>query len=219
MPEYYQPWRHRTLALLAGLAVAALGWPCHAQALILTFQDQAAFLAQTGASSATGDIPNLGRIDSGTATLGSITVSFAAPSESLHIGAGDNPNVRNGDWTLLTPGQDMALGGSENLDHEVASPVYAFGFEVVEPSDRDCYAPCVDSTFTVVLKDGADTVGAFTFNAPDDELAFIGVWSDTPFTRVEIRETTAKTHVAMLEARLDQASAATYDALTDYLDD
>jgi BMFP domain-containing protein YqiC len=33
------------------------------------------------------------------------------------------------------------------------------------------------------------------------------------------RPAALKTRVAMLEARLDQASAATYDALTDYLDD
>jgi hypothetical protein len=211
MAEYYQPWTRRTLALLAGFAVAALGWPCHAQALILTFQDKAAFLAQTEASSATGSIPNLGRIDAGTATLGSITVSLAPPSERLHIGALNNQNAHYQepvqDWTLITPGNDIALSNSENLDLEIASPepVYALGFEFVEPftvgppnsNTNDCYAACFDSTFTVALKnERGETVGTFTFNAPDDVVAFVGVWSDQAFTRVEIRETTAAINAA-----------------------
>jgi hypothetical protein len=61
---------------------------------------------------------------------------------------------------------------------------------VVALSDQDCYAPCVDSTFNVFLKQGTKLVGVGSFNAPNDVLAFIGVWSEIPFTRVEIRETT-----------------------------
>jgi Ca2+-binding RTX toxin-like protein len=34
-------------------------------------------------------------------------------------------------------------------------------------------------------------VDTFLFNAPDDVLAFVGVWSDRPFDKVEIRDTTA----------------------------
>src|SRR5437762_13116443 len=74
---------------------------------------------------------------------------------------------------------------------DVASPVLALGFDFVEPAvDAQCFAPCVDSTFTVTLKNGTATVGVFTFNAPNNMLAFVGVLSDTPFTRVEIRDTT-----------------------------
>jgi hypothetical protein len=67
--------------------------------------------------------------------------------------------------------------------------VYALGLNVVEPTGQDCYAPCVDSTFNVFLKQGTKLVGVVSFNAPNDVLAFFGVWSETPFTQVEIRET------------------------------
>jgi len=47
----------------------------------------------------------------------------------------------------------------------------------------------VDSTFTVTLKNGVNTVASFQFNAPDDVFAFVGVQSDMSFDKVEIRET------------------------------
>src|SRR5262249_33124524 len=47
-----------------------------------------------------------------------------------------------------------------------------------------------DSTFEVVLFAGTTEVDRFTFNAPDDDLAFVGVWSDRAFDRVTIIDTT-----------------------------
>jgi hypothetical protein len=61
---------------------------------------------------------------------------------------------------------------------------------VVAFSDQGCCAPCADPTFNVLLKQGTKLGGVVSFNAPNDVLAFIGVWSETPFTRAEIRETT-----------------------------
>jgi hypothetical protein len=190
-----QRWPVATRVIPVVAVLAVRGWHAHASAALTVFTDKNLFLVQTEASSATGPLPNLGKIPGGpdgTATVGRITFSIAPPSANFSIGAGDNPNVRNGDFTLLTPGHDIGLGGVENLNIAVDGPVFALGFDFVEPGRPDCYTtPCSDSTFTVTLKDGEATVGTFTFNAPNDVLAFVGVWSDTPFRRVEIRDTTA----------------------------
>lgn len=172
------------LAMVFGLSVSAY-------ATLITFSDQAAFLASTGATSATGSLPNLGLIPSGSQVVGAVTFSIAPPSSALFIGASGRPDVIGGDWTSINPGNDIAISDVENLNVDLASPVYALGFDFVEPTDFTCYAGCYDSTFAVTLKNGIAEVGSFTFNAPDSTLAFVGVWTDTLFNRVEIRDTTS----------------------------
>ncbi len=76
---------------------------------------------------------------------------------------------------------------SEDIDVALAGNRYAFGFDFVEPRDVPEF---VDSLFRVSLYRNTLLVDSFTF-APDDDVAyFVGVWSDEPFNRVEIRETT-----------------------------
>jgi len=157
--------------------------PVSANATIITFSDKAQFLASTGSTSATGPLPNLSSVGN-SQTIGSVTFSVLSDSQ-LYIGRG------GGDWTSLHPGNDIAISGPEDLNVDLASPVFALGFDFVEPMATPCYAYCHDSTFTVQLKNGSTTVDSFMFNAPDDVLAFVGVWTDTPFNRVEIRDTTA----------------------------
>jgi len=158
--------------------------PVSANATIITFSDKAQFLASTGSTSATGPLPNLSSVGN-SQTIGSVTFSVLSDSQ-LYIGRG------GGDWTSLHPGNDIAISGPEDLNVDLASPVLALGFDFVEPKNTPCYANiCYDSTFTVTLKNGTNTVDSFMFNAPDDVLAFVGVWTDTPFNRVEIRDTTA----------------------------
>lgn len=158
-------------------------------ATIVTFNDQSAFLSATGATSATGTIPDLGKITGGTQTLGDVTISLGSGATQLFIGATGTSVAP--DWTSVNPGNDIALSGIESINVDFVSPVYSAGFEFVEPSDSTCYAPCFDSTFNVILKNGGVTVDSFTFNAPDDVLAFIGVWSDSAFDRLEIIDLTA----------------------------
>jgi hypothetical protein len=154
---------------------------------ITTFSDKAAFLGFTGATSATGALPNLGGpipggLSPGT-TVGSVTFTIAAPSAEFFMGtlgweylwAPLDPT-----WTPLLPGNSIAIDGVENLNAALASPVFAYGFDFVEPSN---------STFTVTLQNSGATVGSFTFNAPKDVAAFVGVQSSSAFNRVEIRET------------------------------
>ena len=75
----------RAIAILVVTTLALLGWYSHTSAKIVTFTDKAAFLATTGASSATGPLPNLGGVAS--ATVGSVTFSPAPGGDSLSIGA------------------------------------------------------------------------------------------------------------------------------------
>ncbi len=91
-------------------------------------------------------------------------------------------------------GDISKLSDIENLNADLSSPVIALGFDFVEPS----FGPSViagtgfvDSTFSVTLINGISIVDSFQFNAPDDVLAFVGVSSDLPFDRVEIRDITA----------------------------
>ena len=162
-----------------------------AQATIVTFSNEARFLAFTAATNATGPIPNVGHpIDP---TLGSITFSTTSipgdiPSGGIWFGTAGGPPVPGDDWTSLNPGNDIAIDGVENLNMQVKSPVYSLGVRFVEPQKGFCAFTCVDSTFTVNIKNDNEVVGSFRFNAPNDALSFLGIWSDREFNRVEIRE-------------------------------
>lgn len=102
------------------------------------------------------------------------------------------------DWTSLLPGNEIAINHVENLNVVFDAPVFSAGFDFAEPASESAtspYAnntayPYADSTFTVTLKSGGTVVSAFSFSAPDEVASFVGVWSDTAFDRMEIRETT-----------------------------
>ena len=168
-----------------------------ASAAITVFNDKTTFLTTTGATSATGPLPNLGKIAGDAAasqTVGTVTFTITPPSSELFIGAAGVGGVPGSDWTLLNPGPDIAMSDIENLNVDLAAPVLALGFDIVEPS----FGPSViagtgfvDSTFSVTLKNGGVFVDSFQFNVPDDVIAFVGVSSDLPFDRVEIRDITA----------------------------
>lgn len=182
--------------LLAGFSVPPAWAQTAAQAATLrVFEDKAVFLAATGATSATGPLPNLGAVD-GSATVGSVTFSLAPGGDSLFIGA-RGITAAEPDWYPPTPGNDIALG-FENLRVQTAAPVFALGFEIVEPEATmpPWGGTPVNSTYTVTLFQGATLVGEFVFsNLPKDVVAFIGVWSDTAFDRVEIVDVTASPFV------------------------
>ena len=91
---------------------------------------QAEFLTATGATPATGSLPNIGEvIDS--ATVGSVTFSLAPGGESLAIGA--SGSGAEPDWYGLMAGHEIALG-YESLQVQTAAPVFAMGFVFAEPN-------------------------------------------------------------------------------------
>jgi hypothetical protein len=101
--------------------------------------------------------------------------------------------VANDDWTQLLTGNDIAISGLEHLDVDLSIPTYSFGFDFVEPEpipgdNLNINGPFVDSTFEVRLLSGVAIVDRFTFDAPDNVAAFVGVWGSTAFDHVEIRE-------------------------------
>jgi len=173
----------RVLSLLAVLAALI---STSANAAIVTYTDRATFIAATGATGI-GAIPsNI----SGGFTLGGLTFSDVSGSSM----------VSNVNWsTLISEPTDMAISGVESFNVNAAGPLFAFGFDFHEPTTSTppgpqfpdtCNTTCVESTFTVTLRNGAALVDAFTFNAPNDVLAFVGVASTVAFDRIEIRDTT-----------------------------
>ena len=158
-----------------------------ANAAIVQYNDRSSFLSDTGATSATGALPSLGSVGP-SATVGSVTFTQGPGASALIIGSFGSVT----DWTPTNPGNDIALSASEDLDVDFAAPVFAAGFDFVEPNQDSprpgCNAPCFDSDFEVTLLLGATAVDVFNFNAPDNVLAFVGVWSDSAFDRLEIRD-------------------------------
>lgn len=170
-----------------------------ASATLLTYDDQATFLAATGASDATGALPALGERDDAVTPGSSATTVGAVTFHATRWFMGAVSGVVGSDWTTRLPGVDIAIsvgpGGSadDSIDISFVSAVYAAGFDFSEPSlggavQNGCYLPCVDSTFEVTLENGNTTVGSFQFNVVDDTAAFVGVWSSLPFTSLEVRE-------------------------------
>jgi hypothetical protein len=153
-----------------------------------TFTDKAAFIAATQAESATGELPDLG-FPGGSATVGSVTFNLAPGGDNLAIGAVDTPGFPS--WYPDLPGNWIALG-HEALQVTFAAPVHAMGFDFVEPNTTmpPFGGTPVDSTYQVTLFNKGTVVGRFTFNAPDDVLAFVGVRTDNPFDRAWIVDVT-----------------------------
>jgi hypothetical protein len=171
----------------------ALSATC-ADAALITFSNKGAFLGATGASSATGPLPDAGAVAAGF-TVGS--ASFTTLSGQLFIGTGGLFPAQVTDWSASLPGNDIAISDVESFRVDLASPVYSFGFDFFEPNVHstsfpvtdDCFAPCTDSTFSVNLYSGATLLGSFNYNAPDGVASFVGAWTDFAFNRVEIIET------------------------------
>jgi hypothetical protein len=176
---------------LLGLTLAATSLPSLADMSIFT--DKASFLAQSGATNASGALPDIGKVAGNILAAGSVTISLGAGATELLSGTGGVGDAFNQDWTDLLPGADIAIGGPENLEIALRDPVFSFGYDIVEPKLGPNLNSVffVDSSFTVTLSLGGVTVGSFSFNPANDTAAFIGVWTDSPFDRVSIVETTA----------------------------
>ena len=177
------------LALLLVCAIAGFSTGT-AEASTVTYSNFSAFTGATGATSATGPLPCAPSSGS-SRTVGSVTFTLGPGATGLEFGAaGCSADF----WSTLISGQDLAIDAVESINATFSSKVYSAGFQFHEPSrggsgsDTCFVAVCSDSTFSVELFDGAVSVGTFTFNAPDDLLAFVGVSSTLPFDRMAITE-------------------------------
>lgn len=152
------------------------------------FADKPAFLAATNAVNVSGALPNIGAV-SGNVTVGTVNFSLAPRGTSLYIGTAGT--TAGSDWYPPLPGNLIALA-YENLQVKLAAPVYSVGFEMIEPINTmpSWGGTPVDSTYQIVLFKGDSQVGQYSFNPPDDQLAFVGVQSNTAFDRVWIMDMT-----------------------------
>lgn len=172
-----------------GIALATASLPGFADTSI--FSDKGTFLSASGATAASDAYLDVGRVPGDTISVGSLTITLGAGATQLYSGTGGTAGAVNGDWTSRLPGADIAISGPENLNIALAAPVFSFGYDIVEPEfDPNINAPFVDSSFTVTLSLGGTTVASFSFNPANDTAAFVGIWSDSPFDRVSIVETT-----------------------------
>ncbi|MBL8768870.1 MAG: hypothetical protein JNL94_15970 [Planctomycetes bacterium] len=155
---------------------------------VTSFTDRATFLAATGATNASGPLPNLGTATS--VKLGSVTYGIAPGGDNMAMGAFGISGLA--DWCPQIPGNDVALG-YENLQLDLDQPVLALGIDFVQPDAT--IAPWggtpIDSTYEVALYLGGTFVTQASFSAiAVDQLAFLGVSSPTPFDRVTIIDVT-----------------------------
>lgn len=174
------------------LVVSGLLASAGANAAIVTYSDRATFIAATGSTSIGPIEPS---VPSAGFALGGLTFSNAAPSSF-------NSSIN---WsTLISEANDLAINGVESFNVDSAGTLFSFGFDFHEPTTAGgpsnlqdtCNNPCFDSTFTITLRSGAVLVDSFSYNRPDDVLAFVGVTSSVAFDRIEIRETTTPTPTA-----------------------
>ena len=127
------------------LSIAALlCFSSMSHAAFVTYNDFATFISDTGATSATGALPNPGLIGGGSTTVNGVTFTMGPAATQLYIGTG----VAGGDWTPLIGGNDIALSSPEDLDVDFGSSVFSAGFDFVEPDATSdgpgCNASCVD---------------------------------------------------------------------------
>ena len=187
-----RPFLVRFVVLILGLFLPALA---HAQNTKI-YQSKAAFLADTGATTATGAIPVAGRVVDvavdplGTYTLGSLTFGLTVGGDNIAVGA----VLGVPDWYPDTPGINEIALGFERMQVTTAAPVFSFGFDFIEPDANTQTWGGVpeESTYEILLFDGPALVGQALIagtSIPNDVQTFIGVWNDRPFNRVVINDT------------------------------
>jgi hypothetical protein len=160
------------------------------------YNNAAAFMADSAATSATGLLPSLSG-NQYSAHIGSVTFSDV---NGFGFWVGGLEAYTLADWTTLLPGNELAINHVENLNVTFDAPVFSAGFDFAEPGSQiGVSSPSsphansalhlfYDSTFSVTLKQDGAVVGDFSFNAPDETASFVGVWSVAAFNQMEIRE-------------------------------
>jgi hypothetical protein len=194
----------KVMKRLSTIAVALLvvGLSGLSRGDIIVFDDKADFLSATRASEA-ANFDDVGPPATWNATYSAWNMGTSFTLGSLTFSSVGGYTMWVKDLTSHLAGNELAISGMEHLNVGInlGGEVHSFGFEFVEPhydpylysltTNYSTPAYFTDSTFTVTLLSGATNVGSFTFNAPDDEAYFVGVWSclDQGFDKVQIRET------------------------------
>jgi hypothetical protein len=167
-----------SFAALAGLTALAAA----PQAGAALYTSAAAFVAAAGTARAA--LP---------ATLAE-TGSFGAAPFTL-TGVGGTFVIDAATYGNAIPGENnLLVNGTESFDLHAATPLYAFGFELYQPSQDfpaapgqvSCYYTCDFGSFTVQLRSGATLVDSFTFTPGADSVEFRGYAGATAFDKISI---------------------------------
>lgn len=152
-----------------------------ANAALFLYDDRADFIADTGATDATGPFSS----SSGTpVTRGSLTFTNA-PGSTGFIG----------NFNSLMPGNEYIISGLESFNVDISGSVFSMGFDFVEPTSNSAgggsyngSGAFIHSEFAVSLFSGSALVGSFNYMRPFNSLEFVGFWSTVGFDRIEVRE-------------------------------
>lgn len=147
------------------------------------------FISNTGAVSEPS-LPNLGIVEAGPVTVGSLT--FSTPDSSFYIGNGDLP-----DWDATILGNDIAINDTENLSIEVQPGITGIGF-FLDDVDTDgidvvgsCdVAECTPTEFKFDFFISGDLIFSFTENRGEG-LSFYGFDLEAEFDLLQITDVTA----------------------------
>jgi len=171
-----------SIATFGATIAIFLGGTLTARAASFTFYDNKSdFLADTTATQTSPWIANAGNFTAFTHD----NLTFTPTSGNL-LNPVSGGNLHN------SPFSGIAVNGVEDLNVDIASPVYSFGFDLRE---SDTAYRHVESTFGISLFSGETLLTSFdsfepsNFELSDGIDAFWGVFSDVAFDRVEIRET------------------------------
>lgn len=178
----------RSAVGLTSLMVACLTSSTAASAALVTYTSKSGFLADTGASSATGAIPAATVTHMGAFTLGSVTIS--APRWFT----GDRTGVFPGGGEIAVSQGAGDAGGfvNDGVDTDFAGAVDAAGFEFYEPVDPSffgCNTACVNSTYVVRVMNGSTVLEEVSLTHARGTAQFFGISSTVAFTGLRIRET------------------------------
>ncbi len=170
-------------AIFAATAFIALAFPAKAATL---YSSEAAFVAAAGPAKASLPV-----------TLAS-TSSFSAAPFSFSADAGQSFVIDTPIYGQPILGEDNLLfNGYESQTLVSAAPLYAFGFNIFQPSNAApnpgpngvaCYFPCDTGSFTVTLFLGATMVDNFTFVPATDTVEFHGYAGIAPFDKIRIED-------------------------------
>jgi len=186
--------------MLIAVALLVFGLSGLARGDMVVFSNKTDFLTATGATEA-ANFDNVGPPGTWHAGYSAWDMGTSFNLGSLTFNSSMTMWVK--DLSSHLAGNELAISGLENLDVNInlGGEVHSFGFEFVEPHyDPYLYSLTTnystpgyftDSTFTVTLRSGTANVDSFTFNGPDDQAVFVGVWTypDQGFDNVQIRET------------------------------
>ena len=171
----------------ASLLVAGLLCSTAASAAVVVYTSKSTFLADTGASSATGAIPTSAIFHAGAFALGSVTIS--AP-RWLTLDA--TSTIAGGEIGVSQGAGDVGGVVNDGIDAGFAGAVDAAGFdfyEPVEPSSAGCNTTCVNSSYVVRVMNGSTVLDEVELTHARGTLQFFGLTSSVAFTGLQIRET------------------------------